>query len=438
MGESSRSPGRPLRSGAAQVGLCVVLVATVLAGCSSTSTGGARPSGSGEPAIPSSAFADHTGVTPSSVTIANVSTLAAGLFKGAAVGTDAYAAYVNSQGGVHGRKLVVQSSDDAFQGATNKQLTTAALGQAFALVGGVSLEDGFGGTVLAANPQFPNVSESLDPKTEALANTFSALPAGAGWPLGPLDYFKATYPGEISHTATIIADLPSTRQAWNQEKAAMEHLGYQVRYDPALPPSQTDFTQQVVAMKNAGVRILFLEQEPENYASSIFRDLTQQNFHPTVVLGAPAYNETLVANSGGPAVVDGAYLEQSAALYLGEDVASIPAVGTFDTWVHTVDPGFTPDYFTFLGWLSADLFTQALRNAGTDPSRGSLLQALRHVTSFSSGHLAPVTNPAGKVPTGCFLLGRITAGRFQRLDDPPIDGPTGGFRCDRPYFVPPA
>ena len=289
MGESARSSRRPIRSGAAMAGVCAVLVAAVLAGCSSTDTGGTSSSGSAAPAIPSSAFSDHTGVTSSSVTVANVSTLTAGLFKGGAVGTEAYAAYVNSQGGVNGRKLVVQSADDAFQGAINKQLTTAALGQAFALVGGVSLEDSFGGTVLEANPQFPNVSESLDPKTEALPNTFSAIPAGKGWPLGPLDYFKATYPDKIEHTATIIADLPSTETAWSQEKATMEHLGYQVLYDPALPPTQTDFTQQVVAMKNAGVQILFLEQEPENYASSIFKDLTQQNFHPTVVLGAPAY-----------------------------------------------------------------------------------------------------------------------------------------------------
>ena len=82
MGESTRSSRRLIRSRAAHAGACAVLVATVLAGCSSTNTSGAGSSGSGEPAIPSSAFSDHTGVTSSSVTIANVSTLAAGLFKG--------------------------------------------------------------------------------------------------------------------------------------------------------------------------------------------------------------------------------------------------------------------------------------------------------------------------------------------------------------------
>lgn len=414
---------------------CVVL-SVILAGCTSTNPTSTDTASSGRPPIPTAAFHDHTGVTPTSVTIANISTLVGGLFKGALVGTQAYAAFVNSRGGVNGRQLVVRSYDDQFTGALNKQATEAALGQSFALVGGTTLEDSFGGTILEANPQFPNVSESLDPTVQKLGNTFSVEPTGQGWPLGPLIYFKNKYPKQILHTGTIVADLPSTIDSWNNEHATMDHVGYKVLYDPSLPPSTTDFTANVVAMKNAGVEILFLEQEPENYASAVIRDLNQQNFHPVVVLGAPAYNPVLVANSGGPSAIDGAYLEQAESLYLGEDGAVIPAVGTFNTWVHAADPGFTPDFFTLLGWLSGELFTQALRNAGTDPSRGSLLQALRHITSFTSGNLMPVTNPAGGVPVSCYLLGQITRGEFQRLDDPPVSGPTNGFRCDQPYYYP--
>ena len=75
---------------------------TAAGGSSSTSTGSSsRP-------IPASAFSDHTGVTSNSVQIGNVSTLSLGLFKGAQVGTQAYVDYVNSTGGVNGRKLVVE------------------------------------------------------------------------------------------------------------------------------------------------------------------------------------------------------------------------------------------------------------------------------------------------------------------------------------------
>ena len=414
--------------------LCLVLMSGLLIGCWPTDSGANTPSGSSAPPIPSSAFHDHTGVTPTSVTVGNVSTKLAGLFTGAAVGTEAYAAYVNSQGGVDGRRIIVSSTDDMFQGASNKQDVQNVMLSDFASVGGLSLEDSFSEPLVATHPGFPDISSSLDPATQKLANNFSPLPASNGWPTGPLLYFKQKYPTKIAYAATIIADLPSTELAWGNEKEAMQHLGYKVLYDPALSPTTTDFTEQVVAMKSAGVRILFLEQEPENYASAIFRDLAQQDFHPVVVLGAPSYSSQLIGGAGGAQAVNGAYLEQAASLYLGEDAAQIPAVTTFNHWVQKVSPGFKTDFFTLTGWLCGELFVDALRKAGSDPSRGSLLQALRKITSFDSGNLVPVSNPAGKVPVTCYLLGQISNGKFQRLGDPPVSGSNHGFRCDGTYY----
>jgi branched-chain amino acid transport system substrate-binding protein len=416
-------------------GTVLVAVACVLSACASTNSTATSASTGVVPPIPASAFSDHTGVTTSTVTIGNVTTQVAGLFTGAVVGTRAYAAYVNAQGGVNGRTIQVRSADDQFTGALNKQETESVVQQDFASVGGLSLEDSFSEPIIAADPGFPDVTASLDPATQKLPNNFSPVPAAQGWPTGPLLYFKQRYPAQVRHTATIIADLPSTELAWGNEKRTMAHLGYDVLYDPALPPTQTDFTEQVVAMKNAGVQILFLEQEPQNYASAIFRDLDEQDFHPVVVLGAPSYNRQLVANAGGADAVDGAYLEQAASLYLGEDAGAIPTITTFNTWVQKVSPGFTPDFFTLAGWLCAELFVDALRHAGSDPSRGSLLQALRHITAFDSGGLVPVTDPAGKVPVTCYLLGRVSDGAFQRLDDPSVSGSTGGFRCDGSYYT---
>jgi branched-chain amino acid transport system substrate-binding protein len=418
----------------AAAGLTLVLVAGLLTGCSSTNTPASAATGGTTPPIPAGAFQDHTGVTPTTVTIGNVTTQTAGLFTGAVVGTKAYAEYVNSQGGVDGRKIVVSSFDDGFQGALNKQEVQSVVQNDFANVGGLSLEDSFSEPIIAADPGFPDVTASLDPATQKLPNNFSPEPASDGWPTGPLLYFKQKYPSRIAHTATIIANLPSTELIWANEKVAMHHLGYTVLLDPALPATTTDFTEQVVAMKNAGVQILFLEQEPQNYASAIFRDLTEQNFHPVVILGGASYNSQLIANAGGASAVDGAYLEQGASLYLGGDASQIPAITTFNTWVQKASPGFVPDFFTLTGWLCAELFVDALRNAGTDPSQGSLLAALRKINSFQSGNLIPVSDPAGKVPITCYLLGQVENGSFQRLDDPPVDSATNGFRCDGTYY----
>ena len=86
--------------------LTVVVVAATLTACSSTNTRQhRRRASSTKSPIPGAAFSDHTGITATSVSVGNVSTLFDGIFKGAAVGTQAYADYVNSQGGINGRKI---------------------------------------------------------------------------------------------------------------------------------------------------------------------------------------------------------------------------------------------------------------------------------------------------------------------------------------------
>ncbi|MGH9080370.1 MAG: ABC transporter substrate-binding protein [Acidimicrobiales bacterium] len=415
--------------------LCAVMVGAVLTACSSTKAASTDTSSPSKSAIPASAFTDHTGITPTSVTVATVSWQT--IFK-SAIGVQAYADYVNSQGGVNGRRLVVASSDDGNSGATNKQLTQSAINSDFATVGSFSLQDGFGGTVLAKDPGVPNVSPTLDPTTSRLANSFSAAPSAGGWQLGPLAYFKSKFPNDVTHAGALVADIQPAPTLFAGEKAAMDHLGYHLAYDATFDVSQQDFNQNVIAMRNDGVKILFIEQMPQNYAGAVLKALDQQNFHPVVVLGASTYSEDLVASSGGASNIDGSYLEQNAALYLGEDASSIPAVGTFLTWIQRAQPGFKADLYSFYGWLNAELFVQALRSAGSNPSRGSVLQALRGITSFSGGNLNGVSDPAHKAPSNCYIIGHIENGQFQRLDDPPVDGPTHGYRCDQPYYYLPS
>jgi hypothetical protein len=168
----------------------------------------------------------------------------------------------------------------------------------------------------------------------------------------------------------------------------------------------------------------------------VIKALNQQNFHPQVVLGASTYSSTLVSSSGGASATAGDYLEQNTSLYLGEDQATIPAVATFLKWVNVASPGFKPDLFTLYGWVSAELFSQALQNAGSNPSRGSLLQALSKVTSFSGSNIIATTNPAQKTNGTCYLLAQIQNGQIQRINDPAPTGSTHGYRCDASYYSP--
>ena len=78
-----------------------------------------------------------------------------------------------------------------------------------------------------------------------------------------------------------------------------------------------------------------------------------------------------------------------------------------------------------------------MKNAGHTPSRGSLLQALGKVITFNGTGIQAPTDPANKTVSNCYLLGQINNGQWTRLDDPPVKGRTGGYRCTDSYYVPP-
>ena len=422
----------------------VAVVALTAVACSSTNSTTTTTSSGGTASIggrtvPSSANSDHTGITATTVRVGNVSTLAlGGLFKGALVGTQAYADYVNSTGGVNGRKIVVDSADDQYSGTGNKEATQNAISNDAALVGGFSTFDSFGGTVLAQNPGVPDVTQVLDPATNALPNVYSAVPLEGGWEEGALQYYwKKFGSAPLQHVGTLVADLPSPEADWAGEKYVMEKVGYKVVYQQQYGDTQFDFTPNVIAMRNAGVKVLFIDQMAEVYASALLKNLVQQNFHPLVVLGAATYSTALIPAAGGPQAVNGSYFDQNASLYLGGDKGKIPAVDTFLHWVDVASPGFHADLFTLYGWLSAQLFAQALKNAGSDPSRGSILTALSKVTSFNGGNIVTTSNPAARTTSNCYLVGQVLDSQWTRQNNPPINSPTNGYRCDYSYVTPP-
>jgi len=410
--------------------ITAVLGATTVAPSAQATT----PS-SGRAPIPASAFKSSPGLTSSTVTVANVSTETGGLFTGSVVGTKAYAAYVNSEGGVNGRKLVVDAQDDQFTGAKNKQLTVSAVQNDFAMVGSFSLEDSFAETVIAQNPGFPDVSTTLDQALSLLPNSYSANPSGRGWQTGAIDYFAKVYPQQKQRTGVLASTYPSALAVWKMEKPVLLHAGYKLTYFSTVPLTQTDFTQNVVAMRNAGVRLIFIDQLPQNYAGAMLEALHQQNFHPKLVIGTAAYSNELVFSAGGPAAADGSNLEMPNALFLGGDVFTIPAVATFLKWVQRVSPGFNPDYYTLAGWANTQLFVQALKAAGKDPTRGSVQQQLRKITHFSASGLLAPNNPSAGVEGDCYLIAKIVNGKFVRSDDPPVNGFTGGYRCDGGFLA---
>ena len=75
--------------------------------------------------VPAAAMKTTIGVTSNTVTIGTIAW--SDIFGGAKIGTEAYADYVNSKGGVNGRKIVVTWQSTNYSGTTDAQLTESAI-----------------------------------------------------------------------------------------------------------------------------------------------------------------------------------------------------------------------------------------------------------------------------------------------------------------------
>jgi ABC-type branched-subunit amino acid transport system substrate-binding protein len=410
--------------------ITVALVGAACGGGSSSSSSTATTSATSTTAPPGGGTASDVGITPNQVTVGNVSILSGpvpGLFQGGPNGADAFFAYQNSLGGVNGRKITLKSSDDAFSCNQNQNETQSLIGSTFALVGSFSLFDNCGAKALQAAPSVPDVAYSLASEAYSLPNNFSPQPLGNSWRTGPLIYYKQKYPQAVTHVGTLVGNIPTSIASWNNEKAAMQSLGYKISYERDVSPIETDFTPDILRMRNAGVQMVSLSQLDIRSIARILNTMQQQGFKPQLVTAGGVAYDASFSKLVNPGAGQGLLNDQTQALYLGGDAKTTPEVQLFDTWMAKTHPGFPPDIFSVFGWASARLFTQALQTAGLNPTRQSVLAALHNVHSFDSNGLLATGDPAGKKSPTCWVLIKVNNNQYQRMQPP---SPPSGFTCN--------
>ena len=173
------------------VGMAVFLVAVACSSSKKSATTATTAAGgtSGGTTATTSSTAGNTasdvGVTPTQITVGNVSTLTGpipGLFAGGPAGTDAYFQYINSQGGVNGRKLVLKTGDDGLN--CNQYLTQvqALAPSVFGFVGSWSDFDNCGANYFTANPTIPDFHYLLQNQTYGRAQRVHPAASAPGVP----------------------------------------------------------------------------------------------------------------------------------------------------------------------------------------------------------------------------------------------------------------
>jgi len=406
------------------------------AGAGGAATPGGASTGAAATAAPSggNGGATDVGVTGDTITVANVSDLGGpvpGLFSGGPYGTQAYFNYINSQGGVFGRKLKLVTADDQLQCSSNEAAYSNLVGKVFAFVGSWSLDDNCGAQIMKNHPDVPMVQQALTTDFQNLPNEYSVAPYGTGAPLGPFLYFKQKFPDDITKVGTLVGNQPAAVASWQHIKAAMQSVGYKVIYEDIFPAAQTNFTADVVRMRSAGVQMVYLQAVNGPDAAFFAQEAAQQGWHPHVWICGVCYYGAYLQQSGGATSIEAHFANTVNGMFLGEDAATVPEIGLFKQWLHSAYPSFTPDQFAANSWANAALFVEALKAAGPKLTRAAVLAALRRTHVWNDHGMVAPTDVASKKPSNCYLLLQVHGGAWNKIDDPPAPG----FRCDAPYFT---
>ncbi len=413
-------------------GLIVVfaIMSLVAVGCSSSKKA-ASPSTSAAGTASSAGGAANTasdvGVTPTQITLGNVAVLSGpvpGLFQGSPYAVDAYFNYINSQGGVFGRKLVLKSGDDALTCSLNQSVTQELSTQVFAFVGSFSVLDSCGAKVFEAAPQIPDVSFSLTPDSKKLSNLYSPQPNPPNFRTGSFLYMKQKFPTAVTAVGALYTNNVGATESWNEQKSAMESVGYKVAYERAYAPTESQFTSDIIKMRSAGVQFLWLTDSDDATAARVLNEALQQNWRPQVIMSDSQYDVNFV-KLADPKAIDGMWSDEQFALFQGEDSASVPEVSLFQTWMQKTHPGFPPDLFAVYSWAGAALFVQALKAAGPNPTRTALYAALKDIHNFDDNGMLPVTDVGAKKPPTCYLVMQRQGAKWVR-----VSPPDKGFTCD--------
>jgi ABC-type branched-subunit amino acid transport system substrate-binding protein len=365
-------------------------------------------------------------VTPTSVTVGQVDDLSSpfpGPFISDRDGTEAYVAYINSLGGVNGRKLILDSQDSTFQAGIVATETGAQVRNDLALVGGFSILDSAEKPLIDI-AHMPDITLPLDPAMLSDPYVYSPLPSPIDdLPLGFFKYLKQKYPAAVKKVGIIWENATSaTATIEDSEEAAMKSVGFTIAYDHGIGPFDTNFLPDIIHMKNDGVKMIINFELPDNLAATLAQQMQQQNFSPVNVEG-DAYSDQFLSLAGGAA--NNMLLYQTYALYLGKDAKTIPAVELFVKWVKKVDPKSPLAITAVYGWTSAELFVDALKRAGNPPTRAGLIAALNNTNAFNTGGLIPPSDPGLNIPSDCFLVGQVQGNQIVRV----APTPATGFAC---------
>jgi Periplasmic binding protein len=401
--------------------------------------------------------ATDVGVTADTITVTVMadtgSTIRPGLFQGSVDGVKAWGNYINDNGGLACRKIVVKEFDSKLSPGDAKNGVAAACGNSLALVGTTAL---FLQDVSAMEKckdkagkatGIPDIAElQTEVAHQCSKISFAALPTGSECPYSgtgergfrvgytQYDYYlNNVFQNEEPHGVYVIPkDLPSTISASMPIWRAQNKMGFKSDAEFGISglATQPEYTPVAQALK----------QNNSNYARAnldykgtvlMRKEAKAQGVDSVKVwdCSLQCYDERTISEAAG-ATEDQYVWINFLPLEDGKD-ANAELAGFLEYSTKSTDG------FAIQGWIAGEIFARAINDTmkanGDDPNsitRENVLTALNNMHDFDANGLTPKVDIGGRRGSVCLVGMQVKGGKFVRVS------PTepGKFDCggDKP------
>ena len=429
MAFSALAKGGIVRKHRCVVGVVALVTATLVLGTAFTAS-----------AQSDKPTASEVGVTATEIRIGvvadNDNPFVPGIFKGAADAVQGAAKYINANGGIAGRKLVVDVYDSKLNANETRNAFIEACEKDFALVGTTALfvtqvddmvncKDSKGQAT-----GIPDIGGLITSLIEALfaADLLPQRAAGAvrhGWRRTPSRTRARWEPSSTSpdqtkggaHGALLTSnDTPDARRSGEANMLLVKKAGVKPDAEVSLSSRdpQSAFTPVVQEMKAKGSNFSYLTMSL-NSAIQLRQEAALQGIQSddvTWLCPSTCYDHDAMADAGSTMNGETVYLT----FLPFEEVKNNKMLANFVKYTGKDNV----DSFGVSGWAAAILFQQAFEQAVKDNglngvTRANLYAALEATGRFNAGGMVSGADIGTKTGSPCYLLLEYNDGKYTRI-----------------------
>jgi branched-chain amino acid transport system substrate-binding protein len=373
------------------------------------------------------AGAGTPGVTARTITIGGTFPFSgpASLYAGIGNGAAAYYAYVNDHGGVNGRRINFITLDDGYNPAQTVQMTHRLVEQehVFAVVGSLGTEPNLATRPYLNQQKVPQILVSTG--ASVWGTEYRKYPWTIGWQPNyiaegyiygkfivqkvPQAKIGILYQND-SYGHDYIAGLK--RGLGAKQSQIVDQEGYEV--------TASDVASQVAKLKGSGANTFFVAATP-TFAIQAVVIAYKLGWHPIIFMNSVSATNTLMGlavKNSSPNAVAGMisvryWMDPSEPKY-----AKPGSIALYRSIMSKYNAKGNPsDAFNAYGMAEAWTFVHALKQAGKNPTRTALMNALLHLDTRDNPFLLPgqrlFTTPTDHFPLNQAVLIRYQDGSFR-------------------------